>query len=87
LPGLRSVVFLQSADRLQLRLEEELVDLALVDRDAFLEADTDHLRAIDPELLRQLFRREVIRHDAPSSTETKKPTGAQLSLTLGRWAR
>ena len=33
---------LDGADRLELRLEERLVDLALVDRDAFLPADLDH---------------------------------------------
>jgi pimeloyl-ACP methyl ester carboxylesterase len=50
------------AERLELRLEEGLVDLALVDRDTFLHADPDHLLPIDPELFRQFLRREVIRH-------------------------
>ena len=35
----------------QMRLEEGLVDLALVDRDVLFDADPDHLCAVDPDLL------------------------------------
>jgi hypothetical protein len=56
------VVLGHRPERLQLRLEEELVDLSLVDRDAFLHADPDHLLPVDSELLGQFFRRQVIRH-------------------------
>ena len=70
------------ADRLQLCREEALVDLALIDRDSLFDADPDDLGAVDSELLRQLLRREVVRLDAPSSREMKKPTGASLR----RWA-
>src|SRR5436190_13453961 len=52
----------RGGQRLKLRLEERLVDLALVDRHALLQADADDLLALDPELLRQLLRRQVIRH-------------------------
>jgi len=47
---------------LQLRLEERLVDLALVDRHTFLDTDADDLLAVDPQFLRQLLGREVVRH-------------------------
>ncbi len=53
-------------ERLQLGLEEVLVDLALVDRHAFLHAEPDHLLPVDLQLFRQLFGREVIRHSACS---------------------
>src|ERR1044072_4393141 len=55
------------AQRLQLCLEKGLVDLALVDRDALLDADADHFAPIDAQLLRQLVRRQVVCHVAPSS--------------------
>src|SRR5205809_816380 len=47
-------------DRLQLGLEEELVDLSLVDRHALLDAELDDLLAIHPELLRELLGRQVV---------------------------
>ena len=43
--------------RLELSLEEALVDLALVDRDGLLDADPDDLVSIETQLLRQLLRR------------------------------
>src|SRR5207247_63582 len=49
-------------DGLQLRLEERLVDLALVDRNAFLAADLEDFLPLDSELLRQLLRRQVVGH-------------------------
>src|SRR5438270_12604974 len=66
----------ERAQRLQLRLEESLVDLALVDRHALLHTEADHLEPVHPEFLRQLFRRQVVRHAAPSSRRMKKPAGA-----------
>src|SRR5207248_8037654 len=59
-----SVLLGWRADRGELRLEEELVDLSLIDRHPLLHADPDHLLPIDSELLRQFFGREVIRHAA-----------------------
>jgi hypothetical protein len=47
---------------LQLRLEERLVDLALVDRHTFLDAHPNHFLPVDPELLRELIGREVVRN-------------------------
>ena len=69
----RSVVLGHRPERLQLRLEERLVDLAVVDRDRLLHADLDHLLAIDPELLRQLLRREVVRHLTSPRTRKNPP--------------
>ena len=43
--------------RLELSLEEALVDLAVVDRDGLLDADPDDLVSIETQLLRQLLRR------------------------------
>ena len=54
------------AQRLELRLEERLVDLALVDRHAFLDADADHFLPVDAQLLRELVRRQVICHSSSS---------------------
>src|SRR5215213_10800011 len=51
------VLGLPGADRLQLRLEEELVDLALIYRHALLEAHADHFLPVDAKLLRQLLGR------------------------------
>jgi hypothetical protein len=52
-----------------LSLEEVLVDLAVVDGDALLDAKLDDRLAIDAELLRELLGRQVVRHpvDPPSS--------------------
>ena len=54
-------------ERFELRLEERLVDLALVDRHAFLDAHPDHFLPVDAELLRKLIGRQVIRHWSSSS--------------------
>ena len=54
------------SQRLELRLEERLVDLALVDRHAFLDADPDHFLPVDAQLLRELVRRQVICHSSSS---------------------
>jgi hypothetical protein len=67
-------------ERLELRLEQGLVDLALVDRHAFLHADPDHFHPVDAELLGQLLWRQVIRHASPS-LGNKKP--AALSAQTG----
>src|SRR5215213_11573205 len=74
------VLRLPGADRLQLRLEEELVDLALMDRHALLEAHPDHFLPVDAKLLRQLLRRQVVRHVSStplSRSLTKKPATPQ----------
>src|SRR5262249_39730282 len=72
----RALVLLRhGAERLELRLEQRLVDLPLVDRHAFLDAEADHFLPVDTEFLRQLVRREVVCHDAPSGA-TKKPVRA-----------
>src|SRR5437588_2170666 len=63
----------RGGQRLKLRLEERLVDLALVDRHALLQADPDDLLALDPELLRQLLRRQVIRHSQLLLCTRKSP--------------
>ena len=55
----------RGADSLELCLEEELVDLALIDRHAFLDTEPDHVVTIEPELFGQLFRRQVIWHRLP----------------------
>jgi len=58
-----------------------LVDLPVVDRDALLEADPDHVFTVDAGLLRQLVRRQVVGHLAPSRSVfargTKKTRRAQ----------
>ena len=65
------------AQRRELSLEEGLVDLALVDRHAFLHTDADHLLAIDSHLLRELLGRQVVRHAAPPLLgRAKKPAGS-----------
>src|ERR1041384_2217200 len=73
------------AERCQLRLEERLVDLSLVDRDAFLHADPDHLLPIDPQLFRQFLRREVIRHAGLLLPRARKNPPAPSAQT--GWSR
>src|SRR5205823_1770971 len=58
---------------LQLRLEEVLVDLPVVDRHALFDTHPDHLLPVETELLRQFFGREVIRHRSAPFPGTKKP--------------
>ncbi len=59
-------------NRLELCLEEVLVDLALVDRDAFRDADPDDRLAVHVELLRKLVGRQVICHrPSPFSGDEK----------------
>src|ERR671939_2099899 len=70
-----SVRLRRRAQRLELCLEQGLVDLPLVDRNALLDADADDLAPLDAQLLRQLVRRQVVRHVAPPWS-TKKPAGA-----------
>src|SRR6266550_4555211 len=84
-PPPRSVL-LQNPQRLELRLEQCLVDLALVDGHAFLDADADDLLAVDPQFLRQLLGREVVRHRR-SSPCTKKPACATALSGLARTSR
>src|SRR4029450_2086226 len=81
------------ACRLELRCEEGLVDLALVDRDALLETEADHLLAIHVHLLRQLLWRQVVRHTATplalGQGNKKSPapeggTGSKARLWTGR---
>src|SRR5437763_855793 len=61
------------AERLELCLEQRLVDLALVDRNALLDTEADHFLPVDPELLGELVRREVVCHDAPVLEQQKSP--------------
>ena len=63
----------ERSDRGQLRLEQRLVDLAVVDRDVLLDADPDHLVAVDADLLRQLLGRQMIGHVAPLVVARKSP--------------
>src|SRR5436190_22136525 len=58
------------ADGLQLRLEERLVDLAVVDRHPFLAADLEDFLAVDLELLRQLLGRQVVGHRVSFCSQT-----------------
>src|SRR5918911_938105 len=77
-----SVRLRRGAQRLELCLEQGLVDLPLVDRDALLDADADDLAPVDAQLLRQLVRRQVIRHVTPPRP-TKKPAGALRGRARG----
>src|SRR5439155_23639542 len=72
------------ADRVELRLEERLVDLALVDRDPLLETEADHFQPLDPELLGQLLRRQVVWHLAACSFRASKSPLALLRLRASR---
>ena len=56
------VLLRERADRLQLRPEERLVDLALIDRHTLLHAEADDLLPVHSKLLRQLLRRQMVRH-------------------------
>jgi len=67
------VLGLRRPECLQLRLEEVLVDLPVVDRHALFDAHLDHLLPVETELFRQFFGREVIRHRLGSFPGTKKP--------------
>src|SRR5919109_1582263 len=71
-------------ERLQLCLEQGFVDLALVDRDALLDADADDLAPVDAQLLRQLVRRQVIGHVAPSSSRKSPPARGADGLVRPR---
>ena len=51
-----------SGGRLELRLEERLVDLALVDRHALLDAEADDVLPLHADLLGELLRRQVVWH-------------------------
>ena len=64
-------------DCLELCLEQVLVDLALVDRDAFRDAELDDRFAVHVELLRELVGRQVIRHRPCPLSATKKPADAR----------
>src|SRR2546430_1204645 len=75
-----SVPLRRCADRFELRLEERLVDLALIDRDTLLDAELDHFGPLDAELLRELLWRQVVCHLAPFPG-IKKP--AALSAPTG----
>ena len=69
------VVLRQRAERLELDLEEVLVDLAVVDRDPFLHADPDHLLLVDAELLSTAWREAFAIRSFPVSA--KNPAGAE----------
>ena len=58
---------------LKLGLEQVFVDLALIDGHALFDADSDHFLPVEPELLREFFGREVIRHVVQLLPGTKKP--------------
>src|SRR5205823_687598 len=70
--------------RLQLGLEEVLVDLPVVDRHPFLHADADHLLPIDSELFRQFLGREVIRHPTYSFLGYEKTRRRRALRRAGR---
>src|SRR4029079_10189550 len=72
-------------ERFELRCKERLVDLALVDGDAFLDAHPNHFLPVDAELLRKLIGRQVIRHWSASSVsrQRKSPLGASLLRSGG----
>ena len=69
----RSVLLRERVDRAEMGLEERLVDLALVDRDMLLDADPDHLRAVEADFLRKLLGRQMIGHVAPLSGAKESP--------------
>src|SRR5262249_46140445 len=56
-----------------MRLEERLVDLALVDRNMLLDADPDHLCAVEADFLGQFLGRQMICHVAPLSGAKESP--------------
>src|SRR6185436_771707 len=62
----------RGADGLELGLEQMLVDLALVDRDALRDTEPDDRLAVHVELLRELLGRQVIRHRALPPSSDKK---------------
>src|SRR3954471_12187516 len=68
-------------------VEQRLVDLAVVDGHMLPDADPDDLLAFDPELLGDLFRRQVIRHlpVPPFSRGPSKTERAHRDAL--RWAR
>src|SRR3712207_7566360 len=68
------VVLRERAQRFQLSPEQRLVDLPLVDRHALLDAETDDLLPVDPHLLRELFRGQVVRHARSSSRLRQQKT-------------
>src|SRR5215211_2135958 len=74
-------------ERLQLRLEERLVDLALVDRHTFLDAHPNHFLPVDAELLRKLIGRQVICHLAASCLRQRKSPLAPNCVGALRRAR
>src|ERR1041384_931882 len=79
---------LRGADGLELGLEEVLVDLPLIDRDAFRDAELDDLVALHVELLRELLRRQVIRHRPfPPSANEKARWHQVLSRARSRLVR
>jgi DNA end-binding protein Ku len=61
-PAVLCVLRDRRVDGLQLRLEQVLVDLPVVDRDALFDAELDDRLAIHPHLLGELLRRQVIGH-------------------------
>src|SRR6185312_9763842 len=56
----------------ELGLEQVLVDLALVNRDALRDTEPDDRLAVHVELLRELLGRQVIRHRALPPSSDKK---------------
>src|SRR5262245_24611093 len=68
-------------DGLERCLEERLVDLPVVDRDAFLDADADDLVAVHPRLLGELFGRQVVGH-AASFWQRKSPPAQSARVGL-----
>ena len=71
---------------LELNLEQVLVDLSLIDRDALLDAELDDRIAVDAELVRELFRRQVIRHASPPLSNKKarpRKVRSRADSTLG----
>src|SRR4051794_14279859 len=71
----------------ELRLEERLVDLAVVDRDPLFETYPDHLLPIDLQLCGQLFGRQMVRHVAPFTKKPARPVARAGDDFPGCWCR
>ena len=81
--GASGVLNDREADGFGLGLEKMLVDLAVVDRHAFFDAQLDDHVAVDAELDRQLLGRQMIRHASPPSS-IKKARRARCAVGLSR---
>ena len=83
-PSCALVRLRERVQRLELGLEERLVDLALVDRHAFLDAQPDHVLPLHTKLLRELVRRQVVRHAWSSLRGNEKARWRKDALRRAR---